>query len=119
MGQADGGDAGVPQRPVEGFAKLRVAVAGEDAAAAQAGHALKAGSLLCDPPGVGVLGARGRDRSPRGDVNEDEQVRILPALHCQHPLLDEVARPERLGVGSDELDPLASPRLGTVGRLAW
>lgn len=56
VGQTDGGDSGVPQRPVEGLAQTSR-----------------------------------RDRSPCGDVDEDELVGILPAFEREHPLLDEVA----------------------------
>ena len=42
VGQADGRHARFPQRPIEGFPELRVAVAGEDAAAAQSSRLLQA-----------------------------------------------------------------------------
>ncbi len=42
VGQPDGRYARIPQRPVEGLPEPRVAVAGEDSAAALAGHGLEA-----------------------------------------------------------------------------
>ena len=54
------------------------------------------------------------DGPARGDVHEDERVRIAQAPFRDDPVPQEVARPQGLGVGLDELVPgrLAALRTG-------
>ena len=119
--QAHRRDVVRPQRIVERSPELGVAVPSEHAGlrCPAAGRGLEHRHLRCHPCGIRVLGARRRDRPSRGDVHEHGHVRVAETPLRHDPVPQEVARPQRLGVGLDELVPggLAPLRAGRHPRI--